>query len=192
VRAADGGKLMDVWERGLKPVSRAAFLGWTVFYVLFLVYAATNTTGFLLLDHANLMIHEAGHVVFSWDGETLQILGGTLAQILVPAVCTYIFLRRRETLAVAFCAFWMFENLLYVATYMGDARTSALPLVGGDESDWTLLFTRWGVLQEDRTIAAWTRSLGWIGMLATIAWLAWMHVTRSDRPAGTPIADLSR
>ena len=163
----------------LKPVSRAAMLGWAVFYLLFLVYAAANTSGFLFLDHANLMIHEAGHVVFGFDGETLQILGGTLAQIIVPAICAVVFFRRRETQAVAFCAFWMFENLLYIATYMGDARTSALPLVGSDESDWTLLFTRWGVLQSDRTIAAWTRGVGWIGMLATVAWLAWMYVTRS-------------
>jgi hypothetical protein len=167
-------------EAGLKPVSRAAFVGWTVFYILFLIYAATDVSGFLFLDHANLMIHEAGHAVFSWGGETLQILGGTLAQIVVPALCTFIFVRRGETLAVSFCAFWTFENLLDIATYMADARTSALPLVGSDESDWTLLFTRWGVLQHDRRIAAWTRTLGWLGMLATVAWLAWIHFTRSS------------
>jgi Trk-type K+ transport system membrane component len=57
---------------------------------------------------------------------------------------------------------------------MGDARTAALPLVGADESDWAILFSQWGVLHLDRTIAAWTRAIGWIGMVGTVAWLAFL------------------
>ena len=56
---------------------------------------------------------------------------------------------------------------------MADARTSALPLVGSEESDWTILFTQWGLLAKDQQIGATTRALGWLGMLATVAWLAW-------------------
>ena len=168
-------------EDGFSPVSRGALVGWGAFYALFLVHAATNTSGFLFLDFANLMVHEAGHALFSWLGYYTQILGGTLGELLVPILCTLAFVRRGQTTAVAFCAFWTFENLLYIATYMGDARTSALPLVGSEESDWTILFTHWGVLQHDRTIASWVRGFGWIGMLGTVAWLVWMHVTVDDR-----------
>jgi hypothetical protein len=167
-------------EDGFKPVSREATIGWGVGYALFLVYAAANTTGFLVIDHANLMIHEAGHALFGWGGYYTQILGGTLAQLIVPALCVVLFARRGDTAAVAFCAFWGFENLLYIAAYMADARASALPLVGNDESDWTILFSHWGVLHQDVTIAGWTRALGWIGMLATIGWLVWMHVTAAS------------
>jgi len=168
-------------EDDFKPVSRAALIGWGVFYFLFLLNAALDDNGFLFVDHANLMIHEAGHFFFSWFGYYTQILGGTLGQLLVPLLCMLAFVRRGETSAVAFCAFWLFENCLYIATYMGDARTSALPLVGSDESDWTILFTHWGVLVHDRTIAAWVRALGWIGMLGSVAWLAWMHVRIPQR-----------
>jgi hypothetical protein len=167
-------------EAGLCPVSRPALAGWGVFYALFLLYAATNTTGFLFIDNANLMFHEAGHVEFSWAGYYTQILGGTLGELIVPVVCVLVFLRRGETTAVAFCAFWTFENLLYIATYMGDARRSALPLVGGDESDWTILFSHWGVLRLDTTIAAVVRGLGWIGMLGAIGWLAWRYLISRD------------
>lgn len=160
-------------EDGFTPVSRGALIGWGLFYALFLLYAATNTTGFLFPDHANLMIHEAGHFFFSWFGYYTQVLGGTLGQLLVPFLCALFFVRRGETLAVAFCAFWFFQNFLYIATYMGDARTSALPLVGGDESDWTILFSHWGLLQQDRVIAAWTRGIGWVGMIGAVAWLLW-------------------
>jgi hypothetical protein len=162
------------------PVSRQTLITWLVAYSAFLIYAALNTSGFLFIDHANLMIHEVGHAAFSWAGYTLHILGGTLMQILVPLVFGILFYRRRETTAVACAAFWGFQNFLYIATYMADARRSALPLVGADESDWTILFTQWGVLQYDTTIASWVRGIGWIGMLATMGWLAWMHF-RGDR-----------
>ena len=152
-------------------MSGAALIGWCVFYALFLLYAAANTSGFLFIDHANLMFHEFGHALFGWAGYYTQILGGTFGQLLVPIACTAVFIYRKETTAVAFCACWTFQNLLYVATYMADARTSALPLVGSDESDWTILFSHWGLLQQDRTIAAWTRGIGWIGMLGSVGWL---------------------
>jgi hypothetical protein len=167
-------------EDGFAPVSQRALIGWGICYALFLLYAAANTTGFLFIDFANLMIHEGGHAVFGWAGYYTQILGGTLGELLVPLLCALVFIRRGETAAVAFSAFWGFENLLYIATYMGDARRAALPLVGSDESDWAILFSHWGVLHLDRTIAAWTRAFGWIGMLAAIGWLVWMHV-RSER-----------
>ena len=171
----------------MTPISRGALLGWGVFYGLFLLYAAANTSGFLFIDHANLMFHELGHALFGWAGYYTQILGGTLGQLLVPLACTAVFIHRGQTTAVAFCAFWTFQNLLYVAAYMADARTSALPLVGSDESDWTILFSHWGVLQQDRAIAAWVRGVGWIGMLSSVGWLAWMHVRTagSEDPAST-------
>ena len=53
-----------------------------------------------------------------------------------------------------------------------------LPLVTvGDsdyvEHDWFHIFSSLGLLQHDTQIAAFVRLLGWVGMLATIAWLAW-------------------
>ena len=73
--------------------------------------------------------------------------------------------------------FFFFENWLYTATYMADARAMVLPLVTtGDpdlaEHDWNTIFTSLGVLEYDTTIAAIIRLLGWSGMLASAAWLA--------------------
>jgi hypothetical protein len=56
---------------------------------------------------------------------------------------------------------------------MGDARAQLLPLVGNGEHDWTNIFNRWGVLHLDTAIAGFVRLIGWIGMLAAWAWLAW-------------------
>ena len=157
----------------LKPVFRVFGIAWLVFYLLFLLYAATNTSGFLVLDFVNLMIHEGGHFFFSWFGRTIMILGGTLGELIVPLLCLAYFWWKRETTAIAFCSFWFFENFLYIGTYMADARTSALPLVGSEDSDWTLLFTQWGILLRDQQIGHTMRVLGWLGMLATVGWFAY-------------------
>jgi hypothetical protein len=83
--------------------------------------------------------------------------------------------------------FWFFENFPYIGTYMADARTSALPLVGSDESDWTILFTQWGILTEDQKIGHAMRVLGFIGMIAAPVWLAW-RVRASAAAKPKPLA----
>ncbi len=155
-----------------KPVSRLAVITWIIFYLLFLLYAAADRTGFLFIDYVNLIIHEGGHFFFSWFGYIVMILGGTLGELLVPLLCAAYFWWHRETTAVAFCSFWFFENFLYIGTYMADARSQDLPLVGSGDHDWDILFTHWNLLLHDQQLGHVTRALGWLGMLATVAWLA--------------------
>jgi hypothetical protein len=155
-----------------KPVSRLAGIAWLCFYALFLLYAFFDRSGFLLLDYVNLLIHEGGHFFFSWFGNTIMILGGTLGELLVPLLCAIYFFWQRETTGFAFCIFWFFENFPYIGAYMADARTASLPLVGSEESDWTILFTQWGLLAQDQKIGATMRALGYLGMLVTMGWLA--------------------
>ena len=156
-----------------KPVLRITGIAWLCFYALFLLYALTNRSGFLILDYVNLIIHEGGHFFFSWFGNTIMILGGTLGELLVPLLCAIYFFWQRETTGFAFCNFWFFEDFPYIGTYMADARTGSLPLVGSEESDWTILFGQWGLLDHDQKIGTIMRTLGYLGMLATMSWLAY-------------------
>lgn len=165
-------------ERRWHPVSRAAATAWLAFYGLFLLHAIRNTSGFLFIDNANLVVHEAGHLLFGWFGETLGLYGGTLLQLLVPFALAASFAYRRHTTGAAFCAFFFFENFLYTATYMADARAQELPLVsvGGDEAvghDWERIFSGLGLLQHDTQIASVLRLAGWLGMLLVLGWLGW-------------------
>lgn len=160
-----------------KPLSRWAVAAWLIFYGLFLAYVFSKHGGFLFIDSANLVVHEGGHLLFGWFGRTLGIWGGTLLQWLVPLLLAAYFFRQRQPAAFIFCAFFFFENWLYTATYMADARAQVLPLVTtGDsdyvEHDWNTIFTGLGLLRYDTTIAAVIRFLGWCGMLACVAWLA--------------------
>jgi hypothetical protein len=154
-------------------VSRIALICWLAFYALFFLYAATTNEDFLFLDRVNLVVHEAGHPLFGIFGYITGILGGTLLELLVPLACAISFWWRRHTTGVAFCAFWFFENFLYIGTYMADARRVTLPLVGDGTHDWEVLFTHWGVLHLDQQIGGWMHALGWIGMVGTVVWLIW-------------------
>lgn len=159
-----------------RPTSRYTVAAWLVFYVGFLSYAFSKHGAFLFIDLANLVVHEGGHLLFGWFGPTLGLWGGTILQWLVPLLLAAYFFSQRQTTAFAFCSFFFFENWLYTATYMADARAMILPLVtAGDsdyvEHDWHTIFSSFGVLQYDTRIAAIVSFLGWLGMLATVAWL---------------------
>src|SRR5258708_22591421 len=119
------------------------------------------------------MIHECGHPLFSGFGYTIMILGGTLAELIVPLLCAVYFFWRREILGFAFCSFWFFENFPYIGTYMADARAQDFPLVGSGDHDWAILFGPWGGLAQDQKIGGTVRPVGWIGMGAGPWWVAW-------------------
>jgi hypothetical protein len=162
-----------------QPVSRAQFLGWTVFYVLLLLYLAFHWGQLTLLDNIHLPIHEGGHLLFGWLGETLGLWGGTLLQLLVPALLVGSFVIRAELPGTAFCAFAFFHSLSGVATYMADALRLELPLVTvgavADESqhDWVHIFSSLGALPHAIQIGNFTRLIAWSGMVGTLVWFAW-------------------
>ncbi len=167
----------SILEEPWRPVSRPTILAWVIFYVLFLGYAFSAHGGFLFIDSANLVVHEGGHNLFDWFGSGLGLWGGTLLQWLVPFLLAAYFFAQRQTTGFVFCLFFFFENWLYTATYMADARAQELPLVTtGDpdfvEHDFHAIFSSLGVLDYDTKIAAVVRLLGWLGMLAMVAWLA--------------------
>jgi hypothetical protein len=165
-------QIFDRPERWTR-VSRPGGLAVVGLYALFLLHAYRDTSGFLFIDYVNLMIHEAGHPLFSWGGRTLMLLGGTLGELLAPFLCAAFFIFQRQTYGTAFCAFWFFENFLYIGTYMADARACALPLVNSDTGDWTILFGQWGLLLYDVKIGHFTRAVGWLGMLSVMGWLCY-------------------
>jgi hypothetical protein len=160
-----------------RPISRWTVLAWLVFYAVFLIYAFSMHGGYLFIDSANLVVHEGGHLLFGWFGRTLGLWGGTILQWLVPLLLATYFFHERQPAAFAFCMFFFFENWLYTATYMADARAMALPLVsagGSDyvEHDWNTIFSNLGVLEYDTRIAGIVRIMGWCGMLASTVWIA--------------------
>jgi hypothetical protein len=177
--------IQAILDEPWKPISRPALVAWLIFYLGFLGYAFSAHGGFLFIDNANLVVHEGGHNLFSWFGHTLMLWGGTLLQWLVPFLLALYFFTERQTAGFVFCLFFFFENWLYTATYMADARAQVLPLVTtGDpdfvEHDFFAIFSSLGVLNHDTQIAAVVRLLGWCGMLSVVAWMAVQTIRRVE------------
>ena len=165
----------EIREAPWKPLGTIPAVSLAVVFLVVLLVEGMSREGWVpLLDGVNLVFHEAGHPIFGIFGSfNLAYLGGTLMQLLVPLAVLGSFWMKRQTAGAAFAGFWFFQNFLNIARYMADARAQLLPLVGGGEHDWETLFGHWGLLHRDTAIAGTVRSLGWIGMLACAAWLAW-------------------
>jgi hypothetical protein len=141
---------------------------------VFLIALLRSEPGFVpVLDHANLLFHEAGHVLVGFLSAKLETYGGTLGQLVFPLVLAISFWRQDRPLALAAALLWFFENWFNIARYMADARQLALPLVGGGDHDWNTIFTRWNVLHYETQIAAWVKAGGWIGIAFTCGWVGW-------------------
>jgi hypothetical protein len=118
-----------------------------------------------------------GTLAFQLVRDDAEPLGRNDSAVAGAASPSAYFYRERQPAAFAFCMFFFFENWLYTAAYMADARAMALPLVTiGDsdfvEHDWSTIFSSMGLLQYDTLIAGIVRLLGWGGMLACVVWLA--------------------
>jgi hypothetical protein len=160
------------------PLILLVVLGWWT------VRMGTGVATRCFMDLVNLAFHEAGHLFFTPLGSTMHFLGGTLGQLIVPGgLVVYFVLRRRQALGAAFCCWWFGESLVNVAVYMADARTLALPLVGGGVHDWNELFFRFGLLGESSVsrISSSVHALGALFMLVGLAWVLYFALPAARR-----------
>src|SRR5215510_9136777 len=107
---------MSLPEIEWKQLSRTAFWGWMAVYALLLVYLAVHHSELTWLDNVHLPIHEGGHLLFGWLGATLGLWGGTILQLLVPALLVAAFVVRGDLPGTTFCAVAFFHSLTGVAT----------------------------------------------------------------------------
>jgi hypothetical protein len=104
-----------------------------------------------LIDNADLVIHEAGHLFFKFFGSFIYTLGGTLMQIILPSIIFYYFFRNSYRTGMQFSLLWLGQNLINISVYAADAQARRLPLLGGDNvyHDWHYLLGKTGILQYD-------------------------------------------
>jgi hypothetical protein len=181
----DGGRLQ--WSGRLLLWLLLAWLGW----LTLISHPEDMVSGNLaaplqILHRIDLVFHEAGHVLFRPLGDFLMVLGGSLLQVLLPAVAAGAFLlRHHNPFGASVGLWWTGQNLADVAVYIGDARALRLPLLGGGSGadrpgmhDWHNILGRLGWLDHDRMLAGATDVLGVILMGAALVWgavLLWRH-----------------
>ena len=123
-----------------------------------------------------LVFHEAGHVIFHLFGQWVTVAGGTLGQLLMPAIlCGALLWKNRDPFGAAI-GLWLFGvSLLDVAPYMYDAWEPKLTLLGGGTGndsfhDWIYLFDSVNQLHHAQAIGGFTHALGVAIVLLALAW----------------------
>lgn len=113
-----------------------------------------------IIDSFNLAIHEAGHLLFSPFGRFMHIAGGSIFQVLVPAIFAIYFYRRGDKYAFFIILFLVGESLINVSIYAADAVRMELPLLGGDPAghDWHNMLESLGLLNQTPLVAGLLRT----------------------------------
>jgi hypothetical protein len=150
---------------------------------LYFVWCAYDPYQWHLIDGVNLLIHEAGHLIFRLFGEFMMIAGGSLFQVIMPALFVGYFCYQRKFYSASLVLFWVGESILNVSVYAGDAATLQLPLLGGEGTlhDWNYLLTNLNLLSATTQVAGVIRLLGTIVIALAAAGSFWFAL-REDSP----------
>jgi len=143
-----------------------------------------------------LVFHEAGHIVFMPLGHWVMVLGGTLGQLIMPAILAgALLIKNRDPFGAAVGLWFLGVSVLDIAPYMYDAFQPQLMLLSGQVGeagghDWIYLFSSMGLLPKAQLIGALTHKIGAIVVVLAVGWGAWLlrrqyprvqdHVMRED------------
>ena len=139
---------------------------------IYFLWCAWQPREWRLIDGANLLIHEAGHIFFRPFGEFMMIAGGSLFQVILPAVFVGYFIWQQKRYSAAMVLFWVGESMLNVSVYAGDSLALQLPLIGGEDAlhDWNYMLGALGLLKQTPKIAGLIRFIGTMTILIALAW----------------------
>ena len=127
-----------------------------------------------------LVFHEAGHILFRPLGRWMMVLGGTLGQLLMPAILGGALLIKNRDPFGASVGLWFFGvSVLDVAPYMYDALQPQLMLLSGTTGedgghDWIYLFSSLGLLPKAQLIGGLVHKLGALVVMVSLGWGAWL------------------
>ena len=135
------------------------------------------------LHSINLLVHEAGHVVFRIFGnDVITSMGGSLFQCMVPLIFFFaLWIKPRDLFGAAVALWWSFENVMDVVPYVADALPMKLLLINGVTGaetpygghDWNFILCELGYIVYYEEIAHALSVIARIGIALCIMWAAW-------------------
>ena len=153
----------------------AAFAIWGCYFILLDFH--TNEIGHSFMHRVNLVFHEAGHMIFMPFGEFMHVLGGSLGQLLMPAIVMVMLVyKNQDNFGGSIGLWWLGESLKDLAPYINDARDLQLPLLTGhsqdvpETHDWANILLDLGMIFQEKKIAFAADVIGTLIMLAAMAW----------------------
>lgn len=164
---------------------RVDTLGWRLRLLLWAGFAAwglalmaadvrTGEIASTFLHMPLLVFHEAGHVLLRPLGEWLTVAGGTLLQLLMPALVAATLLRRGDPFGASFGLWLLGVSLMDTAAYVYDAQAPQLTLlsgaVGGESHDFIWLLSRLDLLHRAQVLGLLVHALGAVLLLLAMGW----------------------
>lgn len=182
--------LVGFFLQGRPNIKRGEVAGYAVIWVVLVIWG----WDFISMDfrsaeimnswfhNVDLIIHEAGHVIFMPFGRYMMFLGGSLFQVLLPLILMFAFLIvNKDAFAASVCLWWAGQSLMDLAPYIADARALRLPLLGGGTGadspgthDWANLLRPIGMLNQDTRIASIVDTVGAGLLLLALVWGGYM------------------
>ncbi len=177
---------LTVEERSATPVTSTRTLARSAFLLAAAIYAMVRLTDLAwwdLLDDVNLAVHETGHLLFGIFGDIPGVMGGSLLQVIIPAIFAGYFFRSGQRFSGAMTLTWVAQSMVNVSIYIRDARAQQLSLLGGENSihDWWYILINWDLLHADQRIGGFVHFLA--AMVFTIALLLGASVIYRDAQA---------
>jgi hypothetical protein len=140
-----------------------------------------------ILDSATLAIHEAGHpIVGMLLGERMMVYGGSMFQLIFPAVFGWYFAHNDQALGYCFSLSWEAASLHNLGAYVADSRAQALPLAGNGDRihDWNEILGRWNLLNWDHALGGALSAASWflVACCFFMLWSLWKVRKTSNVP----------
>lgn len=145
------------------------FAGLCAIYFLWIAFDPMQGS---FLDHVDLPVHETGHLLFRPLGEFMSVAGGSLFQVIFPAIFVAYFVWHHNHYSAAIVLFWVGQSILNVWVYAADAVVMQLVLTSGFTGsegsfhDWNYLLTQTGLIGLHEAVAGLIRLAGTLVILA--------------------------
>jgi hypothetical protein len=143
-------------------------------FTIYFLWIALDPMQGSFLDLVDLPIHETGHLIFRLFGEFMMIAGGSLFQVILPAVFVGYFWWHEKYYSTSIVLFWVGQSIINVYIYAADSVVMQLVLTSGFTGsegsfhDWNYMLTRLGVLESTKTIAGLIRVAGTLTIIAAV------------------------
>jgi hypothetical protein len=154
-------------------------------YCLSIAYAPMNGS---FLDIVDLPIHETGHLLFRPFGEFMMVAGGSLFQVIMPAIFVGYFIWNEKYYSAAIVLLWVGQSILNVFVYAADAVVMQLVLTSGMTGsegsfhDWNYLLTETNLINSTKTVAGLIRFLGTLTIIAAGITSIYYSIYPQDEP----------
>lgn len=135
-------------------------------FILYFGWIALDPMQGSFLDTVDLPIHETGHLLFRPFGQFMMVAGGSLFQVIMPAIFVGYFVWQRSFYSAAIVLFWVGQSILNVWVYAADAVVMQLVLTSGFTGsegsfhDWNYLLTATGLISSTKLVAGIIRFVG--------------------------------